>query len=972
MKARVQNLCLALAIFSTLNLQLSIAHAQGDGVTNYPGNFTLASSPSVGFHPFSACAMDVNGDGRMDLICANESNPGTLTVLTNNGSGGFVSSGTITAGANLISIVASDLNGDGKLDLACADFTANMLTVLTNNGSGGFVFASSPGTGGGPACVVAADVNADGKMDLISANTSGNTLTVLTNAGNGNFVIATNIPVGSNPEAVCAADVNNDGKMDLICANYGSGNGTTLTILTNNGSGVFATASTPTVGGGPLSVTAADVNGDGKPDLICSDTKVNMLTVLTNNGSGGFATSGNYPVGSFPYHVCAADVNNDGKIDLISANFSSNSLSMFTNNGSGGFALAGTLNTPSEPDYVLAADLNGDGIMDLVSVNDGNSTLSVLTNTPSIIHPLAAFSPTNGVAGTVVTINGSALDTTTNVFFNGESAVFSINSSTQIVATVPSCASSGPITVQNSLGTFATTTSFTFLKEASYIVSTPSETFLDEGVCDSSDVTFSLTFDDAPIVISSTLIISSDLTVDGTGQNVTISGNNSVGIFTVNPGVHLTLKNLTIVNGRVSSVGAGIYNNGGVVTVINCTFSNNAAYGSSGVNGSPDGSVGAGGGIYNDNGGTVIIMGSTFANNIAGGGLGAGGNQVGTSATGGSGGDGIGGAICNSGNGDMFITNCTFYGNVTAGGQGGAGGNGQNGSQFSEQCGTVCCAHNGLGDCTETCPTYCTVTIPGTPGGQGGSGGNAYGGSIYNNQGSLIVVNDTFVGGVAVGGSGGAVGIAGTFSSGSSDPGANGVGSGGNIGQGSGQFVFLNTIVANPVQGENFWGGTITDGGNNLSSDATLAFTTAGSFTNTNPDLGSLTNNGGPTMTMALLPGSQAVRSGNINGAPSVDQRGQPRKALQIDIGAYETPVIPSGINAKLAGIKTSSYGPFQLAFTNTAGTSFSVWGSTNLLLPFSNWTFLGFVREVAPGQFLYSDSGVTNNLQSFYRVSSP
>ena len=109
------------------------------------------------------------------------------------------------------------------------------LTVLTNNGSGGFVFASTLLVDTGPVSVIAADVNGDGKVDLISANFNVSSLSVLTNNGSGGFVLASTSKLkdGSNPQSVCAADVNGDGRVDLITANL---NDSTLTVLTNSGS----------------------------------------------------------------------------------------------------------------------------------------------------------------------------------------------------------------------------------------------------------------------------------------------------------------------------------------------------------------------------------------------------------------------------------------------------------------------------------------------------------------------------------------------------------------------------------------------------------------------------------------------------------------------------------------------------------------------------------------------------------------
>ncbi|MGA2030262.1 MAG: VCBS repeat-containing protein, partial [Verrucomicrobiota bacterium] len=111
----------------------------------------------------------------------------TLTVLTNNGSGGFGSNATYTVGDRSLGIgiyyvAAADVNGDGKPDLISTKNGSGTLSVLTNDGSGGFVLAASPAGGGGASVMVmAADVNNDGKVDLICATRGSGTLSVLIN-----------------------------------------------------------------------------------------------------------------------------------------------------------------------------------------------------------------------------------------------------------------------------------------------------------------------------------------------------------------------------------------------------------------------------------------------------------------------------------------------------------------------------------------------------------------------------------------------------------------------------------------------------------------------------------------------------------------------------------------------------------------------------------------------------------------------
>ncbi len=356
-------------------------------------SFVLASSPGVGASPSSVTAADVNGDGRVDLISANQGDS-TLSVLTNGGGGNFGLNATINVGNNIatISVTSADVNRDHKPDLICANFGNNTLSVFTNDGNGNFVLASTNKVGGGPSSVVAADVKGDGKVDLICANANDNTLSILTNTGNSTFGSNATLHVGSSPFAspvsVAAADVNGDGKVDLICANSGDN---TLSVLTNKGNGTFAAAVDYSVGNAPQSVTTADVNGDGKVDLICANANDNTLSILTNTGNGTFVLASSPGVGGIPYSVTAADVNHDGKTDLICANASDNTLSVLTNDGSGNF---GSFATPSVgdidiigqifPQSVTTADVNNDGTVDLVCANQGNSTLSVFFNGPTL------------------------------------------------------------------------------------------------------------------------------------------------------------------------------------------------------------------------------------------------------------------------------------------------------------------------------------------------------------------------------------------------------------------------------------------------------------------------------------------------------------------------------------------------------------------------------------------------------------
>jgi hypothetical protein len=379
MKTKLLCLCMMSALLGCLH------HAGAQ-------SFALASANGVGNLPSSVTTADVNGDGKPDLISANSGDT-TLSVLTNDGTGNFTLASSPNAGTgnNPICVTTADVNGDGKPDLICANnnYFPGTLTVFTNDGSGGFVIASSLNVGNGPCSVTAANINGDNKPDLICANAGDGTLTVLTNDGGGGFPHAdtygTGSGSGSYPQSVTTADANGDNKLDLICANAEDA---TLSVLTNKGNGTFATAGNFPTGGDsfPQSVVAADVNGDGKVDLISANSDYNgTLSVLTNKGNGIFVFASSPNVGGFntyPYSVAAADVNGDGKVDLISANAGSGTLSVLANDGTGNFTLAALPTAGNNPESVIAVDVNGDGRLDLASANQSDNQVAVLFNGP--------------------------------------------------------------------------------------------------------------------------------------------------------------------------------------------------------------------------------------------------------------------------------------------------------------------------------------------------------------------------------------------------------------------------------------------------------------------------------------------------------------------------------------------------------------------------------------------------------------
>jgi len=247
--------------------------------------------------------------------------------------------------------------------------------------------------------IAVGDFNGDGRPDFVSSS-SDNTIVVFLGNGDGSFQAPVHYAV-NDPLGVAVADLNGDGKLDVVVTDYNS-LGTTfgggVSVLLGNGDGTFQAAVAYNTGKNPTAVAIADLNSDGKPDLVVTDVKSGNVSILLNKGNGTFNIVGQSAAGASPYGVAIADVNRDGRNDVVVTNycdvtafgqsaagcgtgsFSPNTISVLLGNGDGSFEAPVSSAAGNGPFQVAVADLNSDGWPDVVVSDNLGTTLSVLLN----------------------------------------------------------------------------------------------------------------------------------------------------------------------------------------------------------------------------------------------------------------------------------------------------------------------------------------------------------------------------------------------------------------------------------------------------------------------------------------------------------------------------------------------------------------------------------------------------------------
>ncbi|MFQ5462178.1 MAG: FG-GAP-like repeat-containing protein [Phycisphaerae bacterium] len=331
--------------------------------------------------PYGGVGTDFNGDGWLDVSMINEDTQ-DLRVYLNTADG----TGTINAFIQppfplqdrASPNEPTDFNRDGLADLCVCNINPNTVSILLGNGDGTFAPQQIVPVGSAPRGIAVLDVDGDGDMDIVNTNSAGaGTLSVLTNDGMGVFGAPSFFEAGGTGEwALAAADMNEDGLLDLVVGARGSSQ---LIVQTALGDGTFAFASTTSAGGPLWMLVTGDVDGDGHEDVATVNSSTNDGSILLGDGTGGLFGLQTYPTDPFGLATDLGDLDGDGDLDWITSSFGGDWF-LFTNDGSGTFAFDREFLSPQAASCCVMLDMDNDGDLDLALIDELQDVVIIMSN----------------------------------------------------------------------------------------------------------------------------------------------------------------------------------------------------------------------------------------------------------------------------------------------------------------------------------------------------------------------------------------------------------------------------------------------------------------------------------------------------------------------------------------------------------------------------------------------------------------
>jgi len=335
--------------------------------------------------PVAVAMLDATQDGLADVVVGNAAGAGApLTLLRGRGTGAFDRPVDFGSGPAPRALAVGDFDGDGGDDLAVAGANLVAVYMQVDGALVKRVEVSLPAPGA--RALLATDLDLDGNLDLVASMSNRAQVTVFQGAGDGNFVAGIEYPTRDAPAALFAADVDGDGLPDLV-----TGGSSGVSVLPGNGDGTLGRPAAVTDTPGITALTGEDFDSDGDIDLADARTP-NAVDVLLNDGEGGFATSA-HTVGGSPVAIATAYLDSDSSLDLVTANSGTNDVSVLPGAEDGTFGQQVRFPVGKGPASLTVGDLNDDGASDLVVSDQLSKAVTVMLNGVDAPVPVACRVP---------------------------------------------------------------------------------------------------------------------------------------------------------------------------------------------------------------------------------------------------------------------------------------------------------------------------------------------------------------------------------------------------------------------------------------------------------------------------------------------------------------------------------------------------------------------------------------------------
>ncbi|MBO9563048.1 MAG: VCBS repeat-containing protein [Niastella sp.] len=446
--------------------------------TSFQGNYSEFNAVSflketeiaTGGYNVAPILMDLDEDGKPDVVAADEVNGG-IGVFKNTSANGKLALAErviVAPGTYASNLFAADIDNDGKPDLIYPypGSVKQAFAVHRNQSTqAGFAFGAAQDITTPAAIGISfyvGDVNADGKPDVVVGYGYPSTqLSIFKNTssvGNISFDAPVAIELTQNMANITLQDLNGDNLPEIAATTFAASFIAIFKNTSTNGNIAFAPITKLPANPYSISIASADIDDDGKMDLVVGHTSSQTnVSIFRNNSTSGdisFATKIDYSTGVDPYSFSLNDFDGDGKTDILLCNFSNLNAFMLRNWSSpGSIIFSGHVNYPTvrQARRVASGDLTGDGKPDFLVVREGQQ-VEIFRN--RIAEPvLSAFSPASGGKGSVITITGRDFTGVTSVKFGGTPAAsFNVVNATTIEAVLAGGAS-GDISVTSNSGT---------------------------------------------------------------------------------------------------------------------------------------------------------------------------------------------------------------------------------------------------------------------------------------------------------------------------------------------------------------------------------------------------------------------------------------------------------------------------------------------------------------------------------------